>query len=40
MIIWFTWKNGEITPKWKRINFAEERKKHFYRQINKKLHGY
>ena len=37
MIIWFRWKNGEIVPKWKKINFAEERKKELYRRINKML---
>lgn len=37
MILWFTWKNGEIFPKYKKIDFAEERKKELYRRINRML---
>lgn len=37
MIIWFKWRDGEIYPKFRKINLKEERRKEIYRRINKIL---
>ena len=37
MIIWLKWDSRRTEPMYQKINFEEERKKEFYRRINRIL---